>query len=185
MITKRKVFIVQMLLLFVGTVIIAKPLSETIVWKVGNILDRKYRWDNITKKQHLLPVAWMEIPEINLSTFVVAYDTEDNLSRYPCLADSSALKEKGLNVILGHRDMQFFKLKDLQDSLFIEFEFSDKSKLRYSICETEVVPKDAAEKRLNDKQDEDWLVLMTCHPFLFVGSAPDRFLVWAKKVEET
>ncbi len=183
MINKKTIFIVQMLLVFIATVIVSKPLSEIIVWKMNDIRDRKYRWESINKKKDLNPVAWMEIPEIKLSTFVMADPTEKNLSEYPCLADFSAIQTKGMNIVLGHRDMRFFKLRNLEYDHPIKLEFSDKTTREFKICEMEVLPKDQAEKRLAEKKDENWLVLMTCHPFLFVGPAPDRFLVWAKEVD--
>ena len=49
---------------------------------------------------------------------------------------------------------------------------------KYAVNETFVVPK-------NDVSvlrgiTEDTLTLITCHPFYFVGHAPDRFIVRAK-----
>ena len=183
MIKRKQIFLIQLLLIFLGTVISAKPLSKTIVWKYYEWRDWIYRWDSIAKADSLQPVVWMEIPEIELSTFIVADDTEKNLEKYPCLAEGQHLKESGLNIILGHRDMQFFKLKDLKDEHRIMFEFKDKSRKTYRIIETEVIAKDRTERRLADNQNKDMLVLMTCHPFLFLGSAPDRFLVWAELAE--
>ena len=133
MINKKTIFIVQMLLVFIATVIVSKPLSKIIVWKMDEFRDRKYRWESINKKKYLNPVAWMEIPEIELSTFVVSNPTEKNLSEYPCLADFSAIQTKGMNIVLGHRDMRFFKLRNLEYEHPIKLEFSVSSMIT-SIC---------------------------------------------------
>jgi len=180
---KKTIFIIQMLLLFIGTVIISKPLCNIIEVKMNDFLDKKYRWDSISRKKYLNPVAWIEIPEIELNTFIVADATEENLSEYPCLADLSAIQTTEMNIVLGHRDMQFFKLRNLAYEYPIRLEFKDNTSREYKICEIEVLPKAKAAERLKEKKDENWLVLMTCHPFLYVGPAPDRFLVWAKEVE--
>jgi len=180
---KKTLFLIQMLLLFIGTVIVVKPLCNIIEVKMNDFLDKKYRWESINKKKYLNPVAWLEISEIELSTFIVADPTEKNLSEYPCLADRSSIEDRGLNLILGHRDMRFFKLRNLTYGNPVKLEFNDNSLKDYKIYEIEVLPKARAEERLKEKRDENWLVLMTCHPFLFVGPAPDRFLVWAKEVQ--
>ena len=36
-----------------------------------------------------------------------------------------------------------------------------------------------ASKRMREKAGEDWLVLLTCHPFRYLGPAPRRFLAWS------
>ncbi len=183
MIKRKTLFIIQMLLLFIGTVLVAKPIYMIVGAKLNDYRDRKYRWESINRKKYLNPVAWLEIPDLELSTFIVADPTEKNLSEYPCLAEFSKVRTKGMNIVLGHRDMRFFKLRNLEYENPIRLEFNDNTSREYKICEMEVLPKDQAEKRLEEKKDENWLVLMTCHPFLFVGPAPDRFLVWAKEVE--
>jgi len=179
---KKILFIIQILLLFIGTVLVAKPIYIIVSAKVNDYRDRKYRWESISRKKYLKPVAWLEIPDLELNTFIVADPTEKNLSEYPCLAEFSNVQTNRMNIVLGHRDMRFFKLRNLEYGNPIKLEFEDNTSREYKICEMEVLPKDQAEKRLEEKKDENWLVLMTCHPFLFVGPAPDRFLVWAKEI---
>jgi sortase A len=51
---------------------------------------------------------------------------------------------------------------------------------RYRVVSTEVVsPDDVA---VLDPTDGEVLTLVTCHPFFFVGAAPNRFIVRAERV---
>ncbi|WP_370512357.1 sortase domain-bontaining protein [Planomicrobium sp. CPCC 101110] len=54
-------------------------------------------------------------------------------------------------------------------------------KYRYEIRETKIVPED--DTTVVRKMGEEVLVVSTCYPFNFIGSAPDRFVVYAYPVE--
>lgn len=52
----------------------------------------------------------------------------------------------------------------------------------YEIRETEIVPED--DTSVIGEMGEEVLVVTTCYPFHFVGSAPDRFVAYAYPVSE-
>lgn len=84
--------------------------------------------------------------------------------------------ESGNIGIAGHRDGFFRGLKDISVGDVLELE-SAGSYASYSVDEIEIVePKDAAVLRPRAKPA---ITLVTCYPFYFVGSAPNRFIVHA------
>ena len=53
---------------------------------------------------------------------------------------------------------------------------------RFSVTKTFIT--DVLDVSVLDPTDEQVLTLITCYPFDFVGFAPDRFIVRAKRVNE-
>ena len=81
--------------------------------------------------------------------------------------------------ISAHRDTFFLPLRNIQKQDIITFT-TPLGDFRYRVVSTQVVtPDDIAV--LNPSRNEV-LTLVTCYPFYFVGSAPDRFIVRAERV---
>jgi hypothetical protein len=83
--------------------------------------------------------------------------------------------------VAGHRDTLFRDLKNIQTNDVIQFE-TLAGKYTYRVGSTEIVkPNDV--KVLNAGSSPE-LTLVTCYPFNYVGSAPDRFIVKAAQVTQ-
>jgi len=180
---KRIVLIIQLLLFLSGSYIIAKPL-----YRIGSLKFKDLRIQKIKQKwkqydqDTLSFIYWLEIPEVNLSYPILLNPNRENLDKYPCLKFMDPKKaEKGLKTITAHRDMHFYNLKMLKESDSIFLEKQNGEKLKYQILEIEILPTEIAERKLIEKKEEDWLVLMTCYPFHFIGPAQERFIVWTKE----
>ena len=180
---KRIVLFIQLLLFLSGSFIIAKPL-----YRIGSLKFKELRIQKIKQKwkqydqDTLSFIYWLEIPAVNISYPILMEPNRNNLDKYPCLKYLYPQeKESGLKSITAHRDMHFYNLKMLEESDSIFLEKQNGEKIKYEILEIEILPDKIAERKLIEKKDEDWLVLMTCYPFHFIGPAPERFVVWAKE----
>jgi sortase A len=87
--------------------------------------------------------------------------------------------EDGNVGIAGHRDTIFRSLRDIRKNDLIIFE-TRKGKYAYRVEGTQIVKPDRVNvlKASYGRQ----LTLVTCYPFRYVGSAPDRFIVKARQV---
>jgi sortase A len=88
--------------------------------------------------------------------------------------------ENGQIVLSGHRDTVFRKAGDLiiGDSLKILLPYGE---FEYKIKSTKIV--DADDMSIITLQNEkEELILTTCYPFRFVGNAPERYIIYAEKV---
>lgn len=86
--------------------------------------------------------------------------------------------ERGNIALAAHRDTFFKGLRNIRpdDEILLT---TTNGNYRYRVVSTQVVePEDT--KVLDDSED-DILTLVTCYPFNFVGSAPQRFIVRANK----
>ena len=98
-----------------------------------------------------------------------------HLNRGAGLIPGMGLPDTGGNVgIAGHRDGYFRVLKDIEPGQLIEIETQARTH-RFRVVSTEIVdPKDV--RVLADTMDPT-VTLVTCYPFYFLGSAPQRFIV--------
>ena len=125
------------------------------------------------------PIAKIRIPRIGLSAVVVNGDDESVLSRaighIPGTAFPGSIGTIG---IAGHRDTFFRSLGRLRmnDEIFLE---TPKTRYRYQVAQTAIVePDDIGVLRSREYPS---LVLVTCYPFGFVGRAPQRYIVTARR----
>jgi sortase A len=87
--------------------------------------------------------------------------------------------ERGNVGISGHRDTFFRPLRNIQRNDIIILT-TLVSEYRYRVVSTRIVsPNDVA---VLDQNGSETLTLVTCYPFYFVGSAPNRFIVRAERV---
>jgi sortase A len=96
---------------------------------------------------------------------------------------STALPGHSGNFALAaHRDTLFRALKDIRQDDVITFQ-SPVQTFTYKVEDTRIVrPTDVSVLRSNGTES---LTLITCYPFYYVGSAPERFIVRARLVSET
>ncbi len=176
---------IQLVLLVSGAILAARPLYRQCRWKIMEIRARivweKWISSEEELKSDIKPAVWMEIPDSGIKTLVIQNATKENLIKYPCLSNSnSGIDKKGVKLIMGHRDMHFRKLEKIKESSIIKLELENSEIREYRVSETEILTPEKAEKRFKEKGREEWLVLMTCYPFKYIGPAPERFIVWAK-----
>lgn len=127
-------------------------------------------------------VGQLEIPRLKLSVIVAAGTTKAILRRAAGhIAGTSMPGETGGNTgISAHRDTFFRPLRNIRTDDLITLTTSA-GEYRYRVVSTKVVKPSQVE--VLDPNGTEVLTLVTCHPFFFVGSAPNRFIVRAERVE--
>jgi LPXTG-site transpeptidase (sortase) family protein len=119
----------------------------------------------------------LEMPGIGLE--VPVYDGE--MDRGPAWIDGTARPGEAGNIgISGHRDGYFRALKDAQpgDALTLR---TAAGAQRYVIDEILIV--DPIDVEVLDPTPQQTLTLVTCYPFYYLGSAPQRYIVRARLEE--
>jgi sortase A len=130
-------------------------------------------------ENHLL--GRLTIPRLQLTATVREGVSETTLGRALGHIPSTALPGHRGNVgVAGHRDTLFRGLREIRKNDVIQFE-TVRGTYTYHVESTQIVkPQDVSV--LNAAQYPE-LTLVTCYPFYYVGSAPDRFIVKARQVE--
>jgi sortase A len=87
--------------------------------------------------------------------------------------------EKGQIILSGHRDTVFRQAGDLElgDYLTMKMPYGD---FTYEIVGTKIVSADDMNV-ITLQNTEEELILTTCYPFNYVGDAPDRYIIYAKR----
>jgi sortase A len=122
-------------------------------------------------------IAILRIPKIQLEVPVLDGTDEITLNRAVGLIAGTARPGDEGNVgIAGHRDGFFRGLKDLHEGDEIELE-TVSTKETYAIDHISIVSPEEVSVLLPRAKRS--LTLVTCYPFYFVGSAPQRYIVQA------
>jgi len=126
------------------------------------------------------PLAVLRIPKLRLEVAVLPGTDDRTLDRGLGHIEDTALPGTDGNVgIAGHRDGFFRGLKDIAPGDVIEID-TIQGKDVFRVERTWIVePEDVS---VLDPTPTDALTLVTCYPFYFVGSAPQRFIVRAVRV---
>ena len=129
------------------------------------------------------PLAILRIPKIRLEVAVLPGTDERILDRgVGHIEDTAQPGTDGNAGIAGHRDGFFRGLKDIAEGDAIELD-TLQGKEFYRVQRTWVVaPEDVS---VLDPTPMRSLTLVTCYPFYFIGSAPERFIVRAVRVSDT
>ena len=125
-------------------------------------------------------VGRLEIPRLGLVLVVAEGTSPVTLRRAAGHIKGTATPGHPGNVgIAGHRDTLFRPLRDIRQDDLITLT-TLQGGYSYRVVSTKIVsPSDVAVLTSDEKQI---LTLVTCHPFYFVGPAPDRFIVRAERV---
>ncbi len=118
----------------------------------------------------------LSIASLGLSYPVVQGTHDNELKMGVGHMAGSALPGQGGHVLLsGHRDTVFRKLEDLKlgDEITFSTPYGD---FVYEATETKIV--DANDETVAVPTDYETLTLTTCYPFNYIGSAPQRFIVY-------
>lgn len=123
-------------------------------------------------------IGELEVPQLHIATAVLQGDSAAALRRGAGHLPATALPwQPGNTVLAGHRDTVFRRLGELQrgDRLRVTtahgvFDYRVTRTLRVSPRDVSVLDPDAAA-----------LTLITCYPFTWLGSAPERWIVQAER----
>lgn len=122
-------------------------------------------------------IGTISIPAINLSVPIVQGTSWHDLSLGVGHYEGSMLPGQKGNVILsGHRDTVFTPLQHIKlgDLVVVHTPYGPFS---YKVVRTTIVPK--ADTHIVVPSTHSQLTLTTCYPFVYIGFAPKRFIVWA------
>jgi sortase A len=124
----------------------------------------------------------LRIPKIRLEVPVLPGTDDRTLDRAVGYIEGTALPGTDGNLgIAGHRDGFFRGLKDIATGDVIELDTIQGTDV-YRVERTWVVnPEDVS---VLDPTSARALTLVTCYPFYFIGSAPQRFIVRAVRIAD-
>lgn len=128
-----------------------------------------------------LPLAVLRIPKLRLEVPVFDGTDELTLNRGTGrIVGTARPGESGNTGIAGHRDGFFRGLKDVAPGDALDLILPGRAE-HYVVSEIQITtPDDVSVLR---PTDTPMLTLVTCYPFYFVGSAPQRFIVRATRSE--
>jgi sortase A len=140
-------------------------------------MKRVKAWQAALTRPAPSPLAVLRIPRIRLEVAVLPGTDDFVLDRAVGHIEDTALPGTDSNCgIAGHRDGFFRGLKDIAVGDAIELE-TLKGREMYHVERTWIVaPEDVS---VLDPTRVRALTLVTCYPFYFIGSAPQRFIVRA------
>jgi sortase A len=125
-------------------------------------------------------IGELDIPRLQLSVMVFEGDDAGILSQGAGHIPGTALSAGSGNIgIAAHRDTYFRPLRLIHANDVIALK-TPAGTSRFTVTETEIVQPSAIGV-LSRAPGRD-LTLVTCYPFFFVGSAPERFIVHARKI---
>jgi sortase A len=126
-------------------------------------------------------IGIIEISRLGISVIVVEGDDENTLRRAAGHIPNTGLPGRPGNVgIAAHRDTFFRPLRHVKRNDVVIFK-TPAGEYRYRVVSVKIV-KPAEVWVLNPDDGNQILTLVTCYPFYFVGSAPDRFIVRAERI---
>jgi len=151
----------------------AESAVDFTLWSPQRIAAYK---ESLTAKRDL-PLAILRIPKINLEVPVFEDTDELTLNRgVGRILGTAQIGEPGNVGIAGHRDGFFRGLKDVQRDDFVDLIRPGRTE-RYVISNIQIVNPD--DIYVLDPTAVPTLTLVTCYPFYYVGSAPQRYVVTA------
>ena len=123
------------------------------------------------------PLGVLQIPRLQLVAPIFEGTDDLTLNRGVGRIEGTAeIGQVGNTGIAGHRDGFFRPLKDIQVGDAIDLQVDDKT-AQYKVMQIEIVKPEDTRVLVSTTDPE--LTLVTCYPFYFVGSAPQRFIVHA------
>lgn len=126
------------------------------------------------------PEALLRIPSVDLVVPVFAGTSESILDHGAGrIEGTSQFGANGNTGIAAHRDGFFRALRHVKVGDVLQVELPETT-LTYTIASTRVV--EPSENSVLGPTPEPTITLVTCYPFYFVGSAPQRFIVHATRV---
>ena len=134
------------------------------------------------------PVARLRIPRLKYDEYVLDNASPRTLAFGPgVVGNGVSVGRTGNLVIAGHRTSWFLPLENIAKGDVIEVEWFDErrggvKKREYRVERIVVV--EPADVNLLKPTDEDALTLITCYPFGYGATSPERFIVRAVPMAE-
>jgi sortase A len=126
-------------------------------------------------------LARLEVPDASVSVMVLPGTDEVTLNRAVGHIEGTPLPGAPGNVgIAGHRDGFFRGLRNVEAGDRLTMTTLD-GVAHYEVESIDIVDPQAVE--VLDPTPYDALTLVTCYPFYYVGDAPQRYIVRARKVD--
>jgi len=124
-------------------------------------------------------IGRIEIEPLGLSAFVAQGDSPSVLRRAVGHVPGTALPGEYGNIVLaGHRDTFFRALRKTREGDIIMLATAE-GQFEYEVQSTMIVtPTDVQVLRSSGGEE---LTLITCYPFYYIGPAPSRFIVHARR----
>jgi len=127
-------------------------------------------------------IGKLEIQRIGISVAVVEGSTEEFLRRAAGHITGTAQPgQPGNSGISAHRDTFFRPLRNIASKDLIEIS-TPAGIYRYTVVSTRIV--EPTDVWVLAPDDREVLTLITCYPFYYVGSAPQRFIVRAERLSD-
>jgi sortase A len=125
-------------------------------------------------------IGRMEVARLGVSVMVIEGTSNKTLRRAVGHIAGTPLPGQTGNVgIAGHRDGFFRPLRNIKPDDIITLT-TLRGEYRYRVVSIKIVSPDNV--AVLDSDASEVLTLVTCYPFYYVGSAPDRFIVRAARV---
>jgi sortase A len=145
--------------------------------------ERVRAWHETLTSDAPAPLGVLRIPKIDLEVAILPGTSEWTLNRAVGHIVETALPgTDGNAAIAGHRDGFFRGLKDVGPGDLLELETLG-ARERYRVERVWIVNQE--DVWVLDPTPARAVTLVTCYPFYYVGSAPQRYIVRAVKVETT
>jgi sortase A len=127
-------------------------------------------------------IGRVDVDRLGISVAVVEGAREGDLAHAAGHLVGTALPgQPGNAAIAAHRDTFFRPLRNIRPNDMVRVT-TPEGEFRYRVVWTRIVePDDVAVLHPDGKEE---LTLITCYPFYYVGEAPRRFIVRAKRVTE-
>jgi sortase A len=139
--------------------------------------ERIRAWRDTLKRPAPEALAVLRIPRLGLEVPILEGTDDWTLNRaVGHIADTAAPGTDGNSGIAGHRDGFFRGLKDVKEGDEIALE-THHGRETYRIERIWIV--DPTDVSVLDPTPSRAITLVTCYPFYFIGSAPQRFIVRA------
>lgn len=140
------------------------------------------QYEESLSQQVAPPLAVLRISRIHVEAPVLEGSDDITLNRGVGHIDGTAYFGQNGNIgIAGHRDGFFRGLKDIKIGDHIDLEEPGRHET-YVVDHLEIV--DPSNVRVLRPGSKPSLTLVTCYPFYYIGSAPQRFIVRATRVDE-
>lgn len=125
-------------------------------------------------------IGRLDIARLGVSVILLEGTGTATLQRAVGHIEGTALPGQPGNVgFAGHRDTFFRPLRNIRQNDLIALTTVN-GEYRYRVVSTRIVPPSQVDVLAPGKSEV--LTLVTCYPFYYIGSAPDRFIVRAERI---